>query len=262
MKDLFGDKVERATEILRMYQPKDKPYYGCFSGGKDSCVIKEIGRIAQIDVVWHYNVTTIDPPELVRFIKKFHPDVIFDIPRIPFFKMALKKGFPSQRSRWCCEVYKESKVPVGSIMIFGVRAVESARRAARWKEVSAHTRTQAYVISPIVHWQDSEVWEFIKSRNLPYCDLYNQGYKRIGCVGCPNSSNRKAELTRYPHFYRAWERLFFELWDKRHGSIQRNGRIWFGDRLFDGPAEMFHWYLSNDRFPESNECQGILDMYS
>ncbi len=39
MRDLFGNKEERAIELLRMYQPKDQPYYGCFSGGKDSCVI-------------------------------------------------------------------------------------------------------------------------------------------------------------------------------------------------------------------------------
>jgi phosphoadenosine phosphosulfate reductase len=262
MKDLFGDKVERAIELLRMYQPKDKPYYGCFSGGKDSCVIKEIARLGGIDVVWHYNVTTIDPPELVRFIKREHPCVKFEIPKVPFFKMAEKRGFPTRRARWCCEEYKETRTPIGEVMIFGIRASESARRAKLWKEVTAHSKTHQYVVSPILNWQDYEVWRFIKQRNLPYCELYDEGFKRLGCVGCPMSSNRANELTRWPHFHRAWRRLFQEVWNARQGSTQRDGRNWFGDRHFDSADEMFDWYLSNNGVPKDYECQGILDMYS
>lgn len=114
MRDLFGDKVERAIELLRMYQPKDRPYYGCFSGGKDSCVIKEIARLAgtseypgaPVNAIWHYNVTTIDPPELCRFIKREHPDVSWEVPKVNFFDRAVVIGFPTRRLRWCCEEYK------------------------------------------------------------------------------------------------------------------------------------------------------------
>lgn len=262
MRDLFGDKVERSIELLKMYQPKDRPYYGCFSGGKDSCVIKEIARLGNINVIWHYNVTTIDPPELCRFIKREHPDVIWEKPRVPFFKLAEKRGFPTRRQRWCCEELKESKTPIGEIMIFGVRASESARRAKAWKEVTAHTRTACYVISPIIDWTDSEVWQFIKSQGIPYCELYDQGFKRLGCVGCPMSSNRKNELIRWPHFYRAWKRMFNTVWNNRQGSIQRDGKLWFGNRHFEDSDEMFDWYLSNQGVPKDDECQGILDMYS
>jgi phosphoadenosine phosphosulfate reductase len=262
MNDLFGDKVERAIELLRMYQPKDRPYYGCFSGGKDSCVIKEIARLGNINVIWHYSVTTIDPPELCRFIKKHHPDAIWDAPKIPFFKMAETRGFPTRRARWCCEEYKESKSPIGSVMIFGVRAAESARRAKTWKEITAHTKTGQYVVSPIVNWTDSEVWQFIKGRNIPYCDLYDQGFKRLGCVGCPMSSNKKSELMRYPHFYRAWERLFKIIWSNRAGTNQRDGRVWFGERYFNDSNELYQWWLSNDSVPKDHECQGLLDFYS
>src|SRR3972149_796594 len=149
MRDLFGDKVARAIELLRLYQPKDKSYYGCFSGGKDSCVIKEICEIGDIDVMWHYNVTTIDPPELVRFIKHQHPDVRFEKPAIPFFKLAETRGFPTRRTRWCCETYKESKSPPGSVIILGIRSDESTRRRKTWSEVTAYTKTHQYAIAPI-----------------------------------------------------------------------------------------------------------------
>jgi hypothetical protein len=58
--------VERACALLRMHQP-DEDYYGAFSGGKDSCVIKELARLAGVRVTWHYNQTTIDPPRIGSF---------------------------------------------------------------------------------------------------------------------------------------------------------------------------------------------------
>lgn len=262
MKDLFGDKVERAIELLRMYQPKDRPHYGCFSGGKDSCVIKEIARLGDIDVVWHYNVTTIDPPELVRFIKREHGDVVFHVPEVNFFDRAKIKGFPTRRARWCCEEYKESRSPEGSVLILGVRAAESPRRKAAWREFSAHTKTHQWMLAPILNWSDSEVWEFIRSRSLPYCELYDQGFKRIGCVGCPMSYCKGSELDRWPHFDRRWRRLFHEVWNNRTGSMQKNGLVWFGDRYFTDADEMYDWWRGNDSLPKTDECQGILDMYS
>jgi phosphoadenosine phosphosulfate reductase len=262
MRDLFGDKVERAIELLRIYQPKDRPYYGCFSGGKDSCVIKEIARLGNINVTWHYNVTTIDPPELCRFIKKFHSDVIWEIPKENFFVVAERKGFPTRKARWCCEVFKESRSPSGSVMIFGVRAAESPRRAKAWKEVTAHTKTGQYVVAPILNWSDAEIWQFIKSKNIPYCDLYDKGFNRLGCVGCPMSRRRKYDLKRWPHYERAWKRLFDTVWNKRTGTIQRDGRQWFGDAYFGSGAEMYEWWLTNEGVPKQDECQGILDMYS
>jgi phosphoadenosine phosphosulfate reductase len=262
MRDLFGDKVERAIELLRMYQPKDQPYYGCFSGGKDSCVIKEIAKMGGINVIWHYNVTTIDPPELCRFIKKFHPDVIWEKPKVPFFKEAIKRGFPTRTARWCCETYKEGVSPVGSTLIMGVRAAESPRRAKAWKEVTAHIKTGQYAIAPIIDWMDEEVWQFLLENSVTFCTLYYHGFKRLGCIGCPMSSNRKREFAVWPHFERAWRNLFNEIWNLRSGSLQRDGKIWMGNKFWNSPDEMFEWWISNDPLPKDNECQGILDMYS
>lgn len=61
----------RAIALLRLHEPPEG-YYLAFSGGKDSCVIKELAKRAGVKFDAHYGNTTIDPPELVRFIKKFH----------------------------------------------------------------------------------------------------------------------------------------------------------------------------------------------
>ena len=67
------DKVQTAIDRLRAFEPKDRPYWLAFSGGKDSCVILELAKMAGVNFEAHYNVTSVDPPELVRFIKKQHP---------------------------------------------------------------------------------------------------------------------------------------------------------------------------------------------
>ena len=76
--NIYGmDKVEVAIERIKTYE-KPEGYYLCFSGGKDSCVIKALADMAGVKYDAHYSNTGIDPPELVRFIKRHHPDVIFD----------------------------------------------------------------------------------------------------------------------------------------------------------------------------------------
>lgn len=78
--DIYGkDKVQKAIEIIRFFEPSDgSGYWMAFSGGKDSVVVKALMDMAGVKYETHYQVTTVDPPELIRFIKQTYPDVIFD----------------------------------------------------------------------------------------------------------------------------------------------------------------------------------------
>lgn len=256
-----------AIKLLRQMVPSDsQPYWGCFSGGKDSCVIKELARLAGVPVEWHYNVTTLDPPELVHFIRRKHADVAFDRPEMNFFTFAIRRkyGFPTRRARWCCEVYKESRSPVGRVLIMGIRAQESPARARNWRPVTWHNRNRHYVVSPILTWKTEEVWAFIRQHSLPYCELYDQGFDRLGCIGCPmaRKDGREKEFARWPGYERKWRELFRQVWELRSGSQQRDGRQWFGDRYFSGWQEMWEWWLSDAPLPKQEECQGLLDFYA
>lgn len=64
------------------------------------------------------------------------------------------------------------------------------------------------VINPIIDWLDSDVWEFIREYNIPYCKLYDEGYKRLGCIGCPMSTHQAEALERYPKYKQAYIRAF------------------------------------------------------
>jgi phosphoadenosine phosphosulfate reductase len=58
------------------------------------------------------------------------------------------------------------------------------------------------VVNPIIDWNEEDVWRFIKERGVPYNPLYDEGWKRIGCVGCPMGSpdQRKRQFERWPKF--------------------------------------------------------------
>ena len=140
--DIYGtDKVEKAIMRLQTYEPPEG-YYLCFSGGKDSVVIKALADMAGVKYDAHYNISSVDPPELVRFIKDKHPDVIFEYPRdkdgkvITMWNLIPQKSMPPTRIvRYCCAYLKENGGK-GRLKVTGVRWAESTRRKKSHSEVT------------------------------------------------------------------------------------------------------------------------------
>lgn len=253
-KNLFEtiDKVQEALDRIKDFEPPDG-YCLAFSGGKDSCVIKHLADQAGVKYDAHYNVTNLDPPELVRFIKKHHPDVGWNIPKKSFRRMLLEKKFvPLRHQRWCCELLKEGSGD-GRTVMMGVRWAEGAnRKKRRLYEVCYKNKTKKY-FSPIIDWENEDVWEFIKRENLPYCSLYDEGFKRLGCVMCPFAStkNRMAEAERWPKYAARYKRWFRDL------MIYR---ILLGKPLTDFKDEndLFNWWLQYDGRGKKDKNQCVM----
>lgn len=74
------DRVEVAIKRLQTFEPPEG-YYLAFSGGKDSVVIKALADMAGVKYDAHYNVTSVDPPELIQFVREHHTDVKWEFPR-------------------------------------------------------------------------------------------------------------------------------------------------------------------------------------
>lgn len=133
------EKIELAYAFLRGNEVLHggKGYYLAFSGGKDSIVCKQLCIEAGVKFDAHYNNVTIDPPELIYYIKKHHPEVHWNQPKKNLI-MSMEEecqGPPTRLARWCCEIYKEQG-GIGRARIIGVRAAESPRRAAQWKQIT------------------------------------------------------------------------------------------------------------------------------
>lgn len=214
--------------------------YVCFSGGKDSVALAALCEEAKqrhgVEYELHYNITGIDPPELFYFIRDEYPQCHRHQPEKSIFKLIVEKKMPPTRLvRYCCAELKE-RGGHGRMCLTGVRWAESARRKNTRKpfENQAAKAAQAFrfndngedrqsfehcemkralICNPIIDWTDKQIWDFIKGNDIPYCKLYDQGYKRLGCIGCPMSTNRKKELDSYPKFKQAYIRAFQRMLD-------------------------------------------------
>ena len=115
------EKVNKSIERLKAFEPPEG-YYLAFSGGKDSVVCKALLDMSGCKYDATYHVTSVDPPELVRFIKEKHPDVKREVPRysetiayeknrgkvITMWNLIEMKLLPPTRVvRYCCHSLKE-----------------------------------------------------------------------------------------------------------------------------------------------------------
>jgi phosphoadenosine phosphosulfate reductase len=223
--------------------------YVAFSGGKDSEVVYDLSIRSGVQFDAHYNMTGIDAPELVRFIRTEYSEVEMHRPITSIFKAIRTQGMPRRRGRWCCEVLKESKGS-GRYIVTGIRWAESGRRKKRRAlEVCTKDATKFYV-NPIIDWSESEVWEYIRLRDLPYCSLYDEGFKRLGCVLCPMTTARitRLEAARWPKLAEGWRRAAYRYHAKGLPSTQR----------WATPEEFWQWWLSRGEEPVMDEAQCVM----
>lgn len=240
--------AEQAIELLRLYEDNavtmhPDGYWVGDSGGKDSCVVKDLVRRSGVRATYHHNLTTVDPPECVRFVRL---DQAVRIERPPESMAAIirREGLPPRRNaRFCCKLLKE-RGGAGRIVVTGVRWAESVRRTSRRSIESCYRDTTKLYLNPIIAWTDEDVWAYIRKRGLPYCSLYDEGWTRIGCILCPMKSNPtevRRELERWPRTARLWERAIKATWrpaTEAHGftSPESYWQWWLWDRRGAAPA--------------------------
>lgn len=208
-----------------------------FSNGKDSVVLKWLFEQAGVPYQARFSRTSVDPPELLKFINKYHPDVIKEDPRISMFKLIVKKGFPPTRvCRYCCSEYKERNTcPKGknTLTLTGVRKAESVKRRNRGKWETCQRQNGVEFYHPIIDWSDEQLWAVIDDNHIPYCCLYDEGFDRIGCIGCPMTSPKKInrEFRRWPQFEQAY------LWAFEHMLEGRQFDRW------KTKYDVMDWYI-------------------
>ena len=231
------DKVQVAIDRLKAFEPPEG-YYLAFSGGKDSITIKRLADLAGVQYDAHYNVTTVDPPELVQFIREVHPDVTWDKPSHSMWQAIVNHGCPPTRlMRYCCEELKE-RGGDGRLVVTGVRWAESPRRRTRQMVEPCYTGRKHY-LHPIIDWTDADVWAFIRQENLPYCQLYDEGFARLGCVMCPMGDTRQMarDALRWPKYHAAYLRAFGRMLHARDAAGK--------ETAWQTAEDVMHWWVYN-----------------
>lgn len=261
-----------------------QPLVCTYSGGKDSDVMLELFKRSGEPFEVHNSHTTVDAPPTVYHIRqKFKELELQGIKaniEMPAYKgkpvtmwtlIPQKKMPPSRLMRYCCSILKETGC-ANRFIATGVRWDESSKRK-EWGSISApgvriHATDEIMlmndndakrklmeqcelkgkmVVNPIIDWKHRDIWEFIRSEKIDYNQLYDCGYKRVGCIGCPMASKgRWKEFADFPTYRRAYIRAF----DKMLEELKATGKKpkwktgtdvflwWMEDRNVDGQYSM------------------------
>ena len=244
------DLEKQAIDILRTFA-SDDPYQLAYSGGKDSDVILHLAKKSQVPFKAVHNLTTVDAPETVRYVKS-KPGVTIEYPSMSMWQLIVKhKAPPTRIFRYCCSESnnqgivtfpKPNKTIKGSVDNGDVLAnrkggviVLNYENADTHRMVEQCYRTSKTLVNPILEWDDDYLWWYIRHEGIEINPLYKGGCSRIGCIGCPMAGkNRYREFEQYPKYKEAYIRAFDRMLEHRKQCGNKDIMGWkTGQGVFD-----------------------------
>lgn len=263
----ISEKLKKSIMRAKEFQNRNDENKNilAFSGGKDSLCAYLVMVKSEVEFIPIYSPTSADPPELIYYIREFN-------------KWAKSKGYPVVKSqkynkwengenkgkiktmwslienrsmpptrmvRYCCDELKERTGDKGDTVYTGVRWEESKARADQ-KMVNFYKGKK--MVRVIVDWSVDEVWSLILQEKVPYCCLYDKGFERIGCIGCPlNSKNQVKELNFFPKYKNLYIRAFQRMINRR---IKRGKPT-----QWKTGEEVYSWWINQEVRDKKEEGQ-------
>lgn len=281
------ERLKAASDMsLRLFK---QPLVITYSGGKDSDVLLHLAEISGIPFEVLHSLTTADAPETVRHVydtlKRLEgkgikctvdKHVQSDGNRVTMWNLIPRKLMPPTRLvRYCCAELKEGGGK-GRFIATGVRWAEStARKKNRGTlEVLATTGRKnnlvllndndekrrlfetcqlkgERVVNPIIDWQEADVLDYAAAEKIRMNPLYCEGFRRVGCIGCPMaSSSRIMEFARYPKFKAAYIRAFDKMLARRIAK-GKDAHSWRSG------VDVFHWWMEDGVLPGQEVLGGF-----
>ena len=195
------------------------------------------------------------------------------------WRMIVEKQMPPTRlMRYCCAELKETSTP-NRLALLGVREAESIKRRNRdiFGVRGGSLRTATFfsldhteevhqeaknldpvwdctlikvmrdkgdtVVNPIYHWTDDDIWEYARQNNIRMNPLYEKGYTRVGCIGCPLATYREKmkEFFDYPKY----KNLYIKAFDKMLKAREESGKVNLGNdwNWWETGEDVFLWWI-------------------
>lgn len=187
--------------------------------------------------------------------------------RITMWNLIPEQGVPTRRLRFCCKYLKETGGR-NRMIATGVRWAESRKRAERttYEAITAKKENHSFVsdekmlladnddtrklfeqcqmkaktvVNPIIDWPDRDIWDFYWKECKRHNCLYDMGYYRVGCIGCPMAGKTRwkefADFPKYKQMYiHAFCRMLAEGKKRGKSSKWKTGE------------EVFLWWMEDD----------------
>lgn len=277
MTEQLKTKVNRALKLLqaaaRVAKEHGQLLEVAYSGGKDSDVILELTRMADVEYRAIYKNTTIDPPGTIRHVREKGAEILQ--PSKTFRELIESYGFPNRVRRFCCSYLKEYKVL--DYCVIGVRREESNKRAKRYHEpevcrvYSKKEKVRQYL--PILDWTGEDVADFISERGIRCHPLYYGDHgefhpeRRLGCMCCPlrSKKSRPQDFQQYPmmvKFYVRGGQKFLQTHPQNNvQKTFRNVYEWFAMQCFCDTLAEFNERFGANLFNNGVDCKEFLESY-
>ncbi|CAD8084755.1 unnamed protein product [Paramecium sonneborni] len=167
---LFQEAIDFLVKIFEIFRfPQIKI---CFNGGKDATVVLYLAKMAleklqistQIECIYFKEKEPF--PEIIEF-------------------MELQQKALNLNILECKECVKQSlkqQVQLQAV-IMGTRRSDPHGKNLNLISITDNNYPSLLRINPILEWNYSQIWEFIRTFNIPYCSLYDQGYMCLGEIG-------------------------------------------------------------------------------
>ena len=267
------NRLKTASEMsLEYYQ---KPLMIAYSGGKDSDCLLQLAIMSDIPLEIVHSHTTADAPETVRYVRQRFYDleckgytVKINYPyykgkRSSMWDLIIQKGIPPTRLiRYCCAVLKETSGANRHIAT-GVRWSESNKRKTGrgiYEDINRDKNAKIVlnndnddkrklfercqmqaktVTNPIIDWLENDVIDFNREYTKSCNPLYDCGFRRVGCIGCPMAGkSRYKEFARYPKYKQLYINAFSKMLDKQQADGKTN--------KWSNGNEVFKWWMGED----------------
>lgn len=193
--------------------------------------------------------------------------------RISMWNLILKKLMPpTRRMRYCCSTLKETGC-ANRMIATGIRWDESKNREERnsFEAITSKKKDAIRVsdekmlltdnddkrklfekcelkaktvVNPIIDWTDYEIWEFYRNECQYHNPLYEMGFSRVGCIGCPMAGKgRWKEFREFPEYQAMYIQTFDRMLQirKQKGLTYRNNEY----AAWKNGYDVFLWWMED-----------------
>ncbi len=187
----LNQKIKKSKEVILLAAKKwpKKSICLAWTGGKDSTVVLHLVRETfkgKVPFKVMFNDSTLEFKEVYDFIKKLTKDWKLDLIWQKHLLEDLEAYEKTKDKEQKMEIMRIAKINAINFAIakYNIKAFISGIRwdehEARSQETYFSQRSTHYRVHPILHFTLQDIWDYIKTFDVPYVKLYDLGYKSLG----------------------------------------------------------------------------------